>query len=61
MDVIALFITDPQSPLLEEPGEDALDDAAGFPSPLPLAVYLFAIFGMIPLARRGLRIFSSAS
>ena len=30
MDVIALFVTYPQSPLLEEPGEDALDDAAVF-------------------------------
>ena len=37
MDVIALLLTDPQSPLLEEPAEDPLDDAAVFSQTAPLA------------------------
>jgi hypothetical protein len=54
MDVITIFVKDPQFTLLERQGEDSLDYTPGFPSPFPWPAYLLSIRGMIPLARRGL-------
>jgi len=62
MDVSALLITNPESPLLEEPCEDAFDDG----TMLAQAASVFGVPSrdpgdMILLCLRGLRILSSAS
>ena len=53
MDVIALFVTDPQSPLLEEPGEDPLDDAAVFSQSASMGGVSFCNLRNDPLGSQG--------
>ena len=61
MDVIALFITDPQSPLAEERGEDPLDDAAVFSQSASMGGVSFCNPRNDPLGSRGFRFLFSTS
>ncbi len=53
MDVIALFVTYPQSPLVEEPDEDALDNAAVFSQSASMGGVFFCNLRNDPLGSQG--------
>ena len=61
MDVIALLITNPEAPLLEQPGEDALDNGPMLAQTASVFGVPSRVLGMTLLCLSGLRILSSAS
>ena len=61
MDVIALFVMDPQSPLLEEPSEGPIDNAAVFSQSASMGGVSFCNLRNDPLGSQGPANFSSAS